>query len=196
MTSNHTTDTPRAGVYQVVSSASEIILSVKHLFGLATVRGHVSIISGELVVADDPTASSVSVVADAASFESGDRRRDRVVTAAKFLDVQRYPSLHFTSTATSAEASKPVVTGVLTARGVSAPLQLFVTEVRADATGVTIRATGRVDRHDHQITAARGLAGRNVDVQITARAVLDQHSQASPASSPHTTNGDAHGSPS
>lgn len=162
---------PPVGTYRIEPADSAIAIHAKHLFGLATVHGRVPVVDGELVVADEPASSHVIVTASAAGFDSGDARRDRAVAAKKFLHVEQHPTMRFASFAVSDEAGHWVVDGVLTAHGVEAPLRLTVTDVQTDADGVSITAAGRADRYAHGITAMRGMAGRWIDLQITARAV-------------------------
>jgi polyisoprenoid-binding protein YceI len=57
-----------------------------------------------------------------------------------------------------------------TARGTSAPAELTITEAAASDDVLQIRAATRVDRYAHGLTKAKGLAGRHLDMEITARA--------------------------
>jgi hypothetical protein len=60
--------------------------------------------------------------------------------------------------------------GQITAGGTSAPAELTITDAAASGDLLQIRATTRVDRYAHGLTKARGLAGRHLDMEITARA--------------------------
>jgi hypothetical protein len=60
--------------------------------------------------------------------------------------------------------------GQITARGTSAPAELTITKATASEDVLQIRATTRVDRYAHGLTKAKGLAGRHLDMEITARA--------------------------
>jgi polyisoprenoid-binding protein YceI len=63
------------------------------------------------------------------------------------------------------------VSGTLTACGVSRPANLSVvhSEVLADA--FTVHATTQVDRTEFGVTAARGMAGRQLDLTLEIRCV-------------------------
>ena len=50
------------------------------------------------------------------------------------------------------------------------PAELTITEAAASEDVLQIRATTRVDRYAHGLTKAKGLAGRHLDMEITARA--------------------------
>jgi polyisoprenoid-binding protein YceI len=164
-------DLPAKGAYRIDPDASEITFSAKHLFGLATVRGRLAIASGELTVDEDVLHSRVSVRAIAESFESGGGQRDRAVKGPKFLDVEHYPFLEFTSGEVANGNGQWTIVGTLTAHGVAAPLSLAVTGSRTDDAGLTIHATGRVDRYIHGVTATKGLTSRFVEIAVVVRGV-------------------------
>ena len=47
--------------------------------------------------------------------------------------------------------------GTVTAHGIAAPIDLTVDELDTDNAGVlTMRATAKIDRYAHQVTAAKG----------------------------------------
>ena len=48
--------------------------------------------------------------------------------------------------------------------------ELTITEAAASEDVLQIRATTRVGRYAHGLTKAKGLAGRHLDMEITARA--------------------------
>ena len=61
------------------------------------------------------------------------------------------------------------VTGVLTVKGHTAPVELTVTCVSAEGAGIVFRADCAVDRYAHGITMMPGVAARRLSVQIAAR---------------------------
>ncbi len=62
-----------------------------------------------------------------------------------------------------------MVAGTLTAHGVTAPVDLTVDELDVANAGVLrLRATAKVDRYAHQITAGKGMAARWLTVEIAA----------------------------
>ena len=60
--------------------------------------------------------------------------------------------------------------GQITARGTTAPAELTITEATASEDVLLIRATTRIDRYAHGLTRAKGIAGRHLAMEITARA--------------------------
>jgi polyisoprenoid-binding protein YceI len=161
---------PPTGTYRVDPAASQITFTSRHMFGLGPVKGSFRLISGEITIADPVTASAASGVIDAASFASGNARRDQDVTSANFLHAQEHPQITFASTGLAREGEPWVLRGQITAHGISAPAELTIIEARTDEDGLLIRATTRIDRYTHGMTKKKGMAGRYGDLEITARA--------------------------
>jgi polyisoprenoid-binding protein YceI len=165
---------PRAGRYDIDPQGSTVTFNGRHLFGLARVRGSLAIRRGVIDVADPLGRSSVHVELDAASFHSGNRHRDRDVRSARFLDTDRHPTVTFQSTRLEAAGGGPRLLGTLTVRDVARPVSLAIqqTTVRPDRPGsLVVRASTRIDRTDFGLTAARGLAGRCLEVSLEILAV-------------------------
>ena len=59
-------------------------------------KGEFTEVEGTVVIAEEPTASSVTATIKAASFNSRDEGRDAHVRSADFLDVENFPTLTFT----------------------------------------------------------------------------------------------------
>ena len=161
---------PPSGRYRIDPGASSIGFSAKHLFWLLTVHGRIPISSGEFTIIDEIHRSTSEVRADATAFATGDARRDRAVKGPRFLDVERHPIFAFASNGVVTDRGAWTLNGVLTVREVAAPLTLSVTDVSSDATGVTIRATGRIDRYAHGVTATKGLTGRFLELELEVHA--------------------------
>jgi len=93
------TQTTEAGtaIFQIDPSHTVVEFAVKHMM-FSTVKGHFAKVSGEIVYdAVDPTQSSVSASIDAASVETRDTRRDAHLRSPDFFDVEKYPTITFTS---------------------------------------------------------------------------------------------------
>lgn len=159
---------PEPGRYRLDPRRSTIAVRTRHLLGLSTVRGSFELRGGHIVVTEPADGSSVEAVADAASFSSGNPARDKKVRSSALLNADHHPDLGFVSGSVSRTGDIWTVHGTLTARGASAPLQLTVIDTTEAPDALTIIATGRVDRYAHGITGVKGLAGRRLDVTITA----------------------------
>lgn len=165
-----TVQIPAAGTYRLDPAASSITFETRHMFGLAGVHGTFQPISGEITIADPVTSSTAVAVVDAASFHTGSAPRDNDVKSANFLHVREHPHITFTSTGLAQEDGRWLLRGQITVRGHSAPAELAVTEARPDGDGLLIKATTRVDRYAHGLLKKKGMAGRYLDMEITARA--------------------------
>jgi polyisoprenoid-binding protein YceI len=162
---------PAVGTYQVDPASSAITFKTRHMFGLGPVVGRFDLRSGSVVVAVPVSASLVVAAVEAGSFVTGNPTRDEKVRSADFLDAQKHPEIVFTSTAISETDQGWVLRGEITARGVVAPVELNVLEVGVDGDVVTMRASGTVDRYAHGMTKLKGMAGRYLNLSISARAV-------------------------
>ena len=156
---------PTAGRYVVDPAASSVRFSTRHVFGLGPVRGTFAVSSGTITV-DGDRVEGVGVV-DAGSVATGNGTRDGQVRSSRYLDVERHPEI----TLQAAGRLPGPVPGELTARGGTAPVELTVVEAD-EADGVlTVRLTTTVDRYAHGITAQKGMTGRRLQLELTARAV-------------------------
>jgi polyisoprenoid-binding protein YceI len=164
---------PATGTYQVDPATTTVAFNTRHLFGLGPVKGTFTLRSGSIAVAEPLPGSRVSVCVAAASFATGNPKRDAQVKSADFLDAENHPEIIFASTGLSQTAEGWVLRGEVTARGVVAPVELRVVEVATEGDDFTVRATGTVDRYAHGMTKLKGMAGRYLTLIITARAVHD-----------------------
>jgi len=163
-------ETPKAGIYQIDPEGSSIAFTTKHMFGMGTVTGKFALVSGQIVITEPVSSSHVEAAASAHSFHSASRMRDGQVKSVKFLDAEAYPEIRFTSTELVRDGDRWLVRGKITARGTAAPVELTLVESSAVTAGLTLRATGKVDRYAHGITKMKGMAGRYLTLEINARA--------------------------
>jgi polyisoprenoid-binding protein YceI len=114
------------GVWEIDPVHTNVEFVARHL--LSRVRGRFPAFSGELVVAEDPARSSVDVTIDAAGIDTGSPDRDAHLRSPDFLDVERFPTLSFRSTAVRSddEPGHYLVDGDLTIRDVTRPVTLDV----------------------------------------------------------------------
>ncbi len=104
---------------------SEVSFQVRHL-GVAKVRGRFDDFEGTIVTADNPLDSSVNAVIRTASVNTNTQMRDDNLRQADFLNVERYPTMTFTSTGVRADGAGFLVDGDLTIRGVAKEVTLNV----------------------------------------------------------------------
>jgi polyisoprenoid-binding protein YceI len=159
--------TPHPSRYEIDPAGSRIGFRTRHMFGLAPVRGTFAIRGGTVELAESAGQSRIHAEIDAASFRTGNPMRDTQVRSARFLDAGRYPVLTFT--AQHVDLAGKVIDGTLTVGEVTRPVRLTVTGFGATRDVLTARGSALVDRFDFGLTAARGLAGRRLDLSVEVR---------------------------
>ncbi len=118
---------PAVGTYALDASHTQVGFAVRHM-AVSKVRGRFTTFEGTLVVAEDPTESSLSVTIDAASIDTRDENRDNHLRTNDFFDVENHPTWTFVSTSVVPEGpTEWKVTGDLTVRGATKPVTLDVT---------------------------------------------------------------------
>lgn len=166
-----TTALPTVGRYRIDPSRTTIRFHTRHLFGLGSVSGTVRLRQADLTVAAPPASTTVRARLSAASFDTGLSKRDAAVRSAKFLDVTAYPDITFDSQQIHQHQGAWVADGTLTAHGIAAPVTLTLDELHHDSGGqLHLRASARIDRYAHQVTAGKGLAARRLTAEIDATA--------------------------
>ncbi|MDQ6886711.1 MAG: YceI family protein [Gemmatimonadota bacterium] len=108
----------------------------------STVRGRFDGIRGTILYDERaPASSSITVVIDAASLNSGSRHRDEHLKSADFFDAARYPAIIFQSTSVGRETDGFAITGTLSLHGVTRTVRIPFRAVHpplADPHGSTI----------------------------------------------------------
>ncbi len=174
---------PAPGRWSIDPTHSRIQFAVRHMM-ISRVRGHFSSFSGTIEVAPEPTQSSVEVLIQAASLDTGDKTRDSHLRSADFLDVQEYPEIRFRSTSVRPSGDSWEVEGDLTVKNVVRPVRLRVdyTGTATDPWGGTragFEATTVLDREDFGVTwnqvleAGELMVGKEIKVELDIEAVLE-----------------------
>jgi polyisoprenoid-binding protein YceI len=164
---------PAAGTYRISTGASTVRFTTRHMFGLGAVKGTFALASGEVSVAEPLTASQVTAVALAGSFDSGSAMRDNKVKSKAFLDASTYPTISFRSTSLSQRDGQWTLRGELTVRDRTSPIELAITEVDGDDSTLILHASAQVDRYAHGVSKMKGMAARHLtlDIAVTATRV-------------------------
>jgi polyisoprenoid-binding protein YceI len=161
--------TPQLGRYDIDPDRSAVTFRTRHLFGLAPVRGTFAVRGGTVDITEPLGGSAVYAEIDTASFRTGYRPRDRAVRSPRFLNAARYPVMIFSSE--RLDAGDQVLSGTLTVGAVSQPVSLSIVHYAPSAGSFTARAATRIDRTEYGVTAARGLAGRYLEITVEVRCV-------------------------
>jgi polyisoprenoid-binding protein YceI len=140
--------------WQIDPMHTQVEFSAKH-FGMMTVRGHFRDVrvSGEI----DPTnvgASRVVAEIDVASLTTNNPQRDNDLRSSYFLELDKYPSITFTSTGIEPTGDNTFrLTGDLTIKGITKPVSLQLNrygEINDPMMGhrVSFGAEGQINRKD------------------------------------------------
>lgn len=172
---------PAAGTFTIDSAHTEVGFVARHLM-VSKVRGSFTQVSGEITIAEDPLASTVTVHIPAASIDTGVADRDNHLRSGDFLDAEKYPELTFRSTRlVEPKGDKFHLVGELTIRDVTREVTL---DVEFDGVAVSpwgqevvaFTATTEIDREEFGITwnqaleAGGVLVGRKVKIELQVEA--------------------------
>ncbi|MCE3291957.1 MAG: hypothetical protein K0Q84_894 [Arthrobacter sp.] len=126
------------GIWALDMSHSDIGFTVRHA-GISKVRGRFSDASATAHVRDSLKDSSLHATVKTASFDSGEPNRDAHVRGADFFDVENFPEMTFRATGVEGDGEDYTLTGDLTIRGITKPVELEVefTGVAVDPFGAT-----------------------------------------------------------
>lgn len=137
---------------------SDISFKVRHM-GVGKVRGTFALASAALTVGE--SGGRVTALIDPASVHTGNEQRDRHLRSADFLDVEKYPSIEFTSTEVrDLDGDAFRLVGELTLHGVTRTVEL-----EAEFLGVTDDPSGG-ERAGFSATATISRAAFGIDVQL------------------------------
>jgi polyisoprenoid-binding protein YceI len=147
---------PATGTWTIDPGHAEVGFVGRH-FGLTKIRGRFTGVQGAVRVAPEPTESTVEVIIDMASVESGSADRDNHLRSSDFFDVDSHPTALFRSTSVTVDGTRATVVGELTVKGVTRPLVLDVGYLGYardpwDNDRVVFSATATVDREDWGLT--------------------------------------------
>jgi polyisoprenoid-binding protein YceI len=145
-----------AGTYTIDPGHSDVAFTVRHLM-VSKVRGHFTRFQGELTLAPDPLASTVTASIEPASIDTNNPQRDDDLRSANFFEIDAYPTMTFRSTGIRHGEDGFDVDGELTLHGVTRPvtLALDVNGFTRDPYGGTragFSATTELDRGDFRIS--------------------------------------------
>jgi polyisoprenoid-binding protein YceI len=168
-------DVPRPGRYRIDPEHSTVTIRTRHLFGLGPVRATLALRDGRIQVTAPPEASTVQARFAASTFRSRNPARDAAVLSPRLLDAETYPSLSFTSTelvqakdqATDQPETRWSLRGELEVRGVTRLVEVRIAAVEADSATIRASAQVSVDRYEFGITTYRGLAARQLTVDLS-----------------------------
>jgi polyisoprenoid-binding protein YceI len=143
---------PAAGTYMLDQAHKRIGVLARHMM-VSPVRGEFGEATAQIVVGEDPLASSVTAIIHTTTVTTGNGDRDAHLSSADFLDVERYPTMVYHSNGIKWQGSDDPIFYWARLRGtalgrrkeaVSVPEQALRTHGRFVLTGeLTIRSVTR-----------------------------------------------------
>ena len=156
-----------AGTYALDTAKSSVTFSVKHMFGLGTAHGSFAVKRAEAYVDAEPKRCYVDAVLDAASFHTGNPRRDKDIRSARFLDAASHPELTFCGTGVHLNRDgSATMNGELTVKGECTKVTLTLSEYVTTESGFRCVAECVIDRYATAVTNGKGLIGRELQVRF------------------------------
>ncbi|MBM0276628.1 YceI family protein [Micromonospora tarensis] len=173
---------PAAGTYVLDAAHKRVGFVARHMM-VSKVRGEFNEATATITVAEDPLQSSVVATIQAASIDTTQADRDAHLRSPEFLDAEKFPTLEFRSTGVkSRRGMEFVLTGELTIRGVTRPVEL---EVEFEGVGRSpfgqdifgFAASTEIDREEFGLTwnvaleTGGVLVSRKIKIEIEGEAV-------------------------
>jgi polyisoprenoid-binding protein YceI len=158
-----------AGNWRLDPAGTTIELRTKAMWGLAKVRGRFNALEGSGVVGEDGTFSG-TIVFDAKSIDTKNKKRDTHLRGGDFFEAEKYPTFTYSATGASPTGDgKLKVTGSLTVKDRSEPLELLVTASQPAPGRATLTAEAEIDRRQWGMTWAKMGAGVINQVVVVAQ---------------------------
>ncbi|WP_430592716.1 YceI family protein [Humidisolicoccus flavus] len=169
-----------AGTYEIDASHSSVGFSIRHMM-VAKVRGEFTDVSGTIVLAEDPAASSIDAKIDPATIATRNADRDAHLRSGDFFATDEHPEWSFTGKGIREHNGDLLLDGELQMRGITKPVtfELEFGGIGPDVYGNTragASAKARIKRGDFDITFNQALEGGgvmlsddvDVDIEISA----------------------------
>jgi polyisoprenoid-binding protein YceI len=173
-----------AGTWDIDPVHSDISFTVRHMM-VSKVRGNFATFAGEIVTGADLGDSRVEATIDATSITTGTQQRDDHIRSADFFAVEAHPTWTFTSTGITSAGEDHVLSGDLTIKGVTRPVELAL-EVNGFGPGLYgdvragFTATTSINRGDFGVDISLPMdgggvvVGEKVQITLEIQAVLRQ----------------------
>lgn len=146
---------------------------------MSRVHGTFGDVSGQVVTGTAPPGSSATAVIAVSSVSTGHQMRDNHLRSADFFDAEQYPEMTFTSTGLRLADDVWVMSGELTIKEVTRPVDLEVEFLGTDPTGlqgesrIGFSASGTISRRDFGVTFGLTVDGTKIVVADKVDIVLD-----------------------
>jgi polyisoprenoid-binding protein YceI len=174
------------GTWAIDPAHTEIGFTVRHL--MSKVRGKFDEFEGEIVIAENPLESSANATIQLDSVNTGTPQRDDHLRSSDFFEVDEHPVMRFRSTGIRADGEDYVVTGDLTIKNVTRPIELHLEFLGVGpdpwgGTRVGFEASAKISRRDFGVDfnipleGDRFVIGDEVTIHLQVEAVLQKETE-------------------
>ena len=162
--------------YKIDSGHTYTVFQVKHL-GIAPNYGRFNVAKGTINFDAAGDTNSIALEIDAASVDTGNRKRDKHLRSDDFFDVKQFPTVTFKSSSWKKLTDTTFeVAGEVDFHGVKKPLTVTITKTGEglDPWGnyrIGFTTTFKIDRFAHGVNGSKKGIGQFVEVTFTTEAV-------------------------
>ena len=166
-----------AGTWTIDPAHTTVSFVVRHL--MSRVRGAFSEVSGQIITRPDLAGSSTAATIAVSSVRTGNEMRDNHLRSADFFEAERYPVISFASTGLRPADGSWLMSGELTIRDVTRPVDLEVEFLGTDPTGlqgearIGFSARGTISRRDFGVTFGLAADGTKIVLADKVDIILD-----------------------
>jgi polyisoprenoid-binding protein YceI len=166
-----------AGTWTIDPAHTTVSFAIRHL--MSRVRGTFSEVSGQIVTHPDLSGSTAAATLAVPSLSTGNEMRDNHLRSADFFEAERYPVILFTSTGLRPADGSCLMSGDLTIRDITRPVDLEIEFLGTDPTGlqgearIGFSARGTISRRDFGINFGLAADGTKIVVADKVNIVLD-----------------------
>jgi polyisoprenoid-binding protein YceI len=156
--------------WQLDAQGSSVALSHKTLWGLATVRGTFSELSGSAEILADGSARGRLAI-EATSIDTKNAKRDKHLRSADFFGAETHPQIVAElNHVTRKDGESTAVDGTLAVAGTTRPLNFAAKITEATDQAITLRADAEINRADFGSSWNQlGMIKGNAQVHVVAR---------------------------
>lgn len=151
--------------------------TINHL-GFSTMYGRFGTTKGKISWDKAAKTASVDITIDAASIDTGFKKRDDHLRSPDFLSVAEFPEITFKSSKVAFDGdTKATIEGNLTIKGVTKPVTLQVTHMHCGVHPMNKKnvcgfdATGKIKRSDFGVNFALPAVGDEMNLFLEVEAV-------------------------
>ena len=158
-----------AGIWTLDPKATTIRFQTRAMWGLAKVHGTFQAVEGSAQVTDSGKVDG-SLVIDASSVDTGNKKRDNHLRSADFFESDNHPTFVFSVHGLDTQSDTEVtLNGSFTVRGHTRPLTVTATVEPLAGDTVELRAKFQIDRSDWGVSWSKMGAKTLTELDISAR---------------------------